>query len=712
MIPITVLSQKSILMEKPYSETHFGKTVQDPYRYIENSKDTLVQKWFKDNNLTTNKILSQISGRQLILNQLLAIDKRDSFSITNLTYSENLCFYLKKTEADKVAKLYSKSLVNQEETLLFDPSNYKKTIGNNYIINYINPSWDNKTIALGLSKNGEEIGEIAFLDRTNKILLPEIINNAWPAELGGVNWMLDNSGIVYINIPVIDPNDKNYILNTESVIYKLGDKPEKHKLILSQQNNPELNINSSDFPIINKFDGKDNYVFVDLAGATNYTNYYYAKTEEFYNDKINWKPLFEKEDGLLNAIILGDNVYSLSSKDATNFKIIKTNMQNLDFKNAEVVVPESTTEVINDFVFTKDGLFYATTKNGVEAKLYFVSNDKSIKPIKLPIKAGTLVLETKNKYSSDLWVTISGWLNAKERFTYDVLRNEFKKDNSTPAVVYPEFKDFVVEEIEIPSHDGVMVPVSLIYKKELKKDKKNNVLLDGYGSYGFSKTPRFQPRFLSWVMNGGILVVSHVRGGGEKGEDWHKGGYKSTKSKTWKDFIATAEYLIKEKITTNKKIVIHGRSAGGILVGRAMTERPDLFKVMLCENGDLNSSRIKDVPNGPNSMKEFGNPDIEEEFKGLEEIDAYQHIQKGIAYPACLISVGMNDARVAPWMSGKFVAKLQASTTSKNPVLFKVDYDTGHGLDNSNLQLYKEFADLFAFAFWQLGHPDFKLIKK
>jgi prolyl oligopeptidase len=212
-------------------------------------------------------------------------------------------------------------------------------------------------------------------------------------------------------------------------------------------------------------------------------------------------------------------------------------------------------------------------------------------------------------------------------------------------------------------------------------------------------------------MNGGVYVIVHARGGGEKGDKWHKAGFKVNKPNTWKDLIATAEYLIKQNITTNQKTAVYGRSAGGIIVGRAVTERPDLFRVMLCENGELNPLRIKDTPNGPNNMKELGNPDIEEEFNVLQEIDAYQHIKKGVGYPASLISVGMNDARVDPSMSGKFVAKLQASNTSKNPIFFKVDYDAGHGLDNSNLKLYSDFADQFAFAFWQMGHPKFKLKK-
>jgi prolyl oligopeptidase len=707
-----IVAQQNILPERPFSEVYFGRTIEDSYHYIEGGKDKDVEKWFKQNSVATNTFLNNISGRNEILNQLIKIDKRITFNIKQFTYVGDYCFYLKKNTSDKNSKLYFKNSKHTEEILLFDPKNYKKESGNEYIINYIKPSWNNRIVALGLSKGGEEIGEIAFLDIASKTLLSQTIDHSWPSELGGVNWLPDNSGIIYVNIPIIDPNDKNFILNTESVLHKLADNAKSYKVLLSKSNNPNLNIDNADFPIIDKFDFNDKYITGLLGSTSNYINYYYAKIEELYNDKINWQPLFKKEDGLIRPIIMNNDFYCMSAKDSPNFKIIKTSIQNPDFKNPEIIVHENATESISDYVITKHGLFYVTTRNGVEAKLYFVDESKKSKPILLPIKAGTILLETKDKSSAELWVTISGWLNAKERYTYDVLKNEFKKDNVAPATLYPEFKDFVVEEIEIPSHDGVQVPVSLIYNKTLKKDKSNNILITGYGAYGISITPSFKPQFLSWVMNGGVYVIVHARGGGEKGDDWHKAGYKSTKPNTWKDLIATADYLIKKNITTNKKIAVFGRSAGGIIVGRAVTERPDLFKVMLCENGDLNTSRIANVPNGPNSMKEFGDPVIEEEFNALQEMDSYQHIKKGTAYPATLISVGMNDARVAPWMSGKFIAKLQAANTSKNPILFKVDYDAGHGLDNSNLKLYSDFADQFAFAFWQLGNPNFKLKKR
>jgi prolyl oligopeptidase len=708
-----IFSQSNLLPEKTVFTECYGKTISDSYSYLEQGSDTLSKTWFKQNSVNTREILDNISGRKEIVDKLLEIEKRRTFSASSLKIAtDNQYFYLKKTDQDKTAKLYYKNSEKGQEILLFDPKEYKSGSNNTYSISYYKPSWDTKKVAISFSKNGEEISEIAFLNTETKTLLPEIITNCWPAELGGINWLTDNSGIIYLNIPIVDNKNANYILNTESVIYKLGDDPSNHKVIFSKKSNPEINIDPADFPEICEFNINDKYILGKLNGASSNLDYYYATIGEFENKKIQWKQLFKKEQGFTSPIIVNEDVYCLSSKNSPNYKIIKTKIANPDFDHAETIVDENKNETIDSYEIIKEGIVYSITKNGIEAKLYFVDSNKIIKPITLPIKAGTVIIRTKNKYSSDIWVHAGGWLNPLKRYRYDLLKNSYKEDQITPVTSYPEFDNFIVEEIEFPSHDGVMLPVSIIYKKALKKNKMNNVLIEGYGAYGESMSSGFDPISLSWVLNDGILVVSHVRGGGEKGEEWYKSGYKQTKPNTWKDLIATAEYLIKEKITNNKKIAIHSGSAGGILVGRAITERPDLFKVMLCDNGFLNPLRIDVAPNGPNNMKEFGDPKIKEEFNALYEMDAYHHIKKGIKYPACLITTGMNDARVAPWMSGKFVAKLRASTISNNPILFAVDYNTGHGLDSSNLQLYNDFADLFAFAFWQMGHPKFKLVKK
>jgi prolyl oligopeptidase len=266
------------LIEKPFSETFFGKTIQDPYRYMENGKDTIVQKWFKQHSVATRTVLDHISGREELITKFKEFEKRRSYSISeyNIT-DDNQAFYIKKTDLDKTHKLYYKPTQNATEILLYDPIDYKKELGNDYNIAYIKPSWDNKIIAISFSKKGAEIAEIAFLDIATKKLLPQIITNSWAAELGGINWLPDNKGIIYLHLPVVDTKDKNYILNGETVIYKLGDDPTKHKVIWSKNNNQEFNISTADFPMISRYDLKDKYILAYLGGVSSYSDYIMKK---------------------------------------------------------------------------------------------------------------------------------------------------------------------------------------------------------------------------------------------------------------------------------------------------------------------------------------------------------------------------------------------------------------------------------------------------
>ena len=231
-------------------------------------------------------------------------------------------------------------------------------------------------------------------------------------------------------------------------------------------------------------------------------------------------------------------------------------------------------------------------------------------------------------------------------------------------------------------------------------------LINSYGSYGISNNPYFSPTYLLWVQQGGVVAIAHVRGGGEKGEEWRLGGYKETKPNTWRDLIDCTEYLIKEKYTSQEKVAIWGASAGGITVGRAMTERPDLFKVVIAEVGVMNPLRDEITPNG--QPKEFGTVNDPKEFKSLLDMDAYQHIKKGEKYPATFITGGINDQRVIVWEPVKYAAKLLFNDASSNPQLLKIDFEGGHGNNVAVDQRYTNIDDIFTFAFWQLGHPDYQ----
>jgi prolyl oligopeptidase len=252
------------------------------------------------------------------------------------------------------------------------------------------------------------------------------------------------------------------------------------------------------------------------------------------------------------------------------------------------------------------------------------------------------------------------------------------------------------------------IPLSvIIHKKNISLKGKHPTLLYGYGNYGISIQPFFSPTWLTWVEEGGVLCIAHVRGGGEKGDAWYQAGTKAEKPNSWKDLISCTEYMIREGYTSKDKTIIYGGSAGGIVIGRAMTESPDLFAVAIADVGIMNALRFEHTPNGPNNTKEFGTSRDSAECMALLEMDAYLHIKSGTPYPATLITTGMNDPRVIAWQPGKFAAKLQTENASDRPIIFFVDYESGHGQDDTKLKDFEQKANIFSFAFWQTGNSKY-----
>jgi prolyl oligopeptidase len=233
-------------------------------------------------------------------------------------------------------------------------------------------------------------------------------------------------------------------------------------------------------------------------------------------------------------------------------------------------------------------------------------------------------------------------------------------------------------------------------------------LIDAYGSYGVTSDPYFGPRFLALLDRGGIWATAHVRGGGEFGREWHEGGRLLTKPNTWGDMIAAAEKLVADRWTSASKLAIRGGSAGGITVGRALTDRPDLFAAVISQVGVSNSLRAEFSQNGPPNVPEFGSVSTADGFKGLLAMDSYQHVKDGTKYPAVLLTTGMTDPRVDPWQAAKMAARLQKATASGKPVLLRVDFQAGHGLGSTRAQRDEEFSDIFAFIFWQVGAKGFQ----
>ncbi|WP_298510632.1 prolyl oligopeptidase family serine peptidase [uncultured Kordia sp.] len=691
--------------EKKVVDVYFGKEIEDPFRHLENLKDSSVISWLKLQKEYSDSFIDKISNHSKIIKKQQEFESKNGYKISSLKITSNgSYFYLKKLPNDKVAKLYFKKNKDEKEELIYDPNEYKKNEKEQYLINHISPNWSETKIAISLTKNDEEVSDMIILDLDTKKIHDTIISKTWAAASLGMSWLPDDSGFIFSRLPSEDGKAKETFQNTSYVLYDM--KSDTITDIFSKVINPKLGIEKDDFPIIFLQNQNDKYIFGAIVGVSQYFDVYYKEVKDIKNVKAKWIPLFKKEDKVKRFTIVDDNLIYLSAKEASNFKIYKANITNNNISESEVLVNEKNNATIRDFAVTNSGLFYTVVKNGVESKLYHYESKSEIK---LPISAASISLISNGHSYNDLWVSVSGWNSDYKRYSYNFDENTFLIENLLKDDSLQIDNDLIVEELEVLSHDGKLIPLSLVYKKGLKKNGQNRVLMRGYGAYGYVMRPKYSNQVKLWTDEGGIYVVAHVRGGGEKGDSWYKDGFKTTKPNTWRDLISCTEYLIKNNYTSNKHVAIWGNSAGGIMIGRAITERPDLFAAAIVRVGVLNALRSENMMGGGTNSKEYGTVKDSIEFKALLQMDAYHNIIKGESYPAMFLTAGMNDTRVAAWQPAKFAAKIQKANTSKNPILLSVDFESGHGFDASAEKKQKELADIISFALWQTGHPNYQI---
>jgi len=251
----------------------------------------------------------------------------------------------------------------------------------------------------------------------------------------------------------------------------------------------------------------------------------------------------------------------------------------------------------------------------------------------------------------------------------------------------------------------------VLVRKDVKLDGSNPTIVFGYGAYGITESPFLNPRVYAWLERGGVYAMAHVRGGGAFGEEWRFAGRKATKPNTWKDGIAVAEWLIANRYTSSERIGIYGGSAGGIFVGRAITERPELFAAAVPSVGVMDMVRMETSANGVANVPEFGTVKNEEEFRALLAMSSYHHVKDAVKYPAVMLVHGVNDTRVDVWQSAKFAARMLAANQGESkakPVLMRLDYQLGHGQGGTRDQQQQQTADIWSFFLWQFGVPEFQ----
>jgi prolyl oligopeptidase len=690
------------------TDEYFGVKVADPYRYMEDLKNPEVDAWFKGQNDYTRAVLSRIPGRNAFLTRIKGLDESAPARITDLRrLPGDRYFYQKRLASEDVFKLYVRDGLTSDERLLVDPAKFMTTPGTHYVISYYAPSFDGKYAAVGISAAGSEDAVLRVIDTGTGKETGDVIDRA---QFGSPSWLPDGRSLVYNRLQQLTsasaPADR--YLNSRTYLHVLGTQPEKDRMVFGS-GTPNANIDPADIPFVATWPGISYAVALIAHGVRNEITAYVAPLDAFNAATVPWKRFCDVDDDVTGFDVHGSDLYLLSHHGASRYKVLHTKLSDPQVAAAEVVVPPSEA-VIQNIAAASDALYIQELDGGLGRLVQLPYSGGKPERIQLPFE-GTVGLSATDLRVPGTLVELTSWTKARKVYAYDASRKNVTDTKLQPAGKFDAPADLESVEVKAKSYDGTLVPLSIVYRKGLKLDGSNPTLLEGYGAYGITLDPFFDPKYIAWFERGGIFAVAHVRGGGEYGEDWHLAGKLLTKHNTWKDFIACAEYLITQKYTSTPRLAIEGGSAGGVTIGRSITERSDLFAVAIDAVPMSDVVRAEFTPNGPPNIPEFGTVKEADGFKALYEMSGYHHVKDGTAYPAVMVTTGWNDPRVVSWEPGKMAARLQAATSSGKPVLLRVDYDAGHGIGSTKTQREEELADEMSFALWQFGVPDFQPAK-
>ena len=687
------------------TNSYFGTVVVDPYRYMEDLSASNTVAWLKAQNDYTHLQLDRIPGRASLLARIQELDNAVAARVGDIRrMPAGRYFYLKRLPQDNTFKLYVRKGLTGTETLLFDPETFAKAAGKPFAINYYQPSLDGGYVACGLSAAGSEDAVIHLLETTTGREVDRPIDRA---QFGGVNWRPDGKSFFYNRLQKMEPGMPETERYQKSRVYLhvIGADADREPPVFGYVVSPLVKMDPADDPFINTIPGSKYALGWIEHGTREDLTIYAAPLASIGKPNTPWQKICDVDDGVTDSAVRGKEIFLLTHKDAPRFKIIATSLTAPDLASARTVVPAGNA-VITALTAARDAL-YVQLREGSVGRLLRVPFRGQTEQVHLPFD-GSVGIVAVDPRLTGVWLELGTWTKAGQIYAYDWETKEITNTGLQPLGRFDMPDNLESVEVKARSYDGEMVPLSITYRRGLKLDGSNPTLLRGYGAYGISIDPGFSPVLLAWCEQGGVYAVAHVRGGGECGEDWYKGGYKQTKPNTWKDFIACAEYLVQNKYTSPDRLAGSGGSAGGILIGRAITERPDFFCAAIIQVGCLDTLRLETTPNGVPNIPEFGSVKTVDGFKVLYEMSAYARVQSGTNYPAVMLATGINDPRVEPWQSAKMAARLQAATTSGKPILLRVDYQAGHGVGSTKKQGEELTADVWSFLLWQFGLPGFQ----
>jgi prolyl oligopeptidase len=661
---------------------YHGTKVADPYRWLEDDRSDETKQWVTEQNKVTFDYLDKIPFRAQWLKRLEEINNYPKYSSP---FRSNEYFYFSKNDGlQNQSVLYRQKGLNGKTELVIDPNKFSKegTTG----LGTFSLSKDGHYAVVGKTQGGSDWRTFFVMDMKTLQYLPDSL--VW-VKASGASWQGD--GFFYSRYPAPEKGKELSTKNENHQVWyhKAGTSQDKDILVYEDPANPQ------------RFHGvftseDERYVFLNISdrgkGKDGNAIWYYDSKS---NDKT-FKPIIKEAGEFDYGFIeeVNGRFLMITNDGALNQKIVSLDPQHPDPANWKTIVPEKTENISS--VNTAGGKMFITCSKDVTSRVYVYDlNGKPEKEVQLPTvgTAGGFGGERDDQF---VFYTFTSITFPPTIYRYDIatgVSTLFRK---------PEVKfnpgDYVTEQVFYPSKDGTNVPMFITYKKGTPKNGKNPTILYGYGGFNISSNPSFSSSRITWLEQGGIFCIANLRGGSEYGETWHEAGMRLKKQNVFDDFIAAGEFLIDKKYTSKDFLAVQGGSNGGLLVGAVINQRPDLFRVAIPQVGVMDMLRFHKFTIGWNWIAEYGSSDNAADFKNLYAYSPIHNIKPGLNYPATMITTADHDDRVVPAHSFKYAATLQEFYKGTNPVMIRIDVNSGHGASNLKKGL-ETAADMYSFIF-------------
>ncbi len=681
--------------KKPVTDEYHGVKITEDYRWLEQADDPAVKAWTEAQNKFTRTSLDKLPERAPIAARLEKLFASEPPSYGYLIARPGRIFAWKYQPPKEQQLLVTLTSVDDLKSVkvVLDPNELEPK--GQVAMDWYVPSADGAHVAVSLSENGSEEGTLHFFDTTTGAALPDkIVRVQYPTGGGSAAWAPDGKTVFYTRYPRAGERpDADLNFYQQVFVHKLG-TPDSADVYAVGKNFPriaEIELEASEdgrwliATVANGDGGEFDHHLLDLRQP----------------DVTAWRQITRFSDGVKAAVFAHDGsaLYLRSVKDAPRGKVLRMPISG-ELKDATLVVPESEV-VIEGISLTSTHLYVTDLVGGPSQVRRFDLTGDHLMMLPLAANSGAGYLHSIGE--NQVVFRQSSFTEPDAYYLYDSTTNALRKTalaTQSPA----DFSDIeTVRELAV-SKDGTRIPISILRRKGIALDGSHPLLLSGYGGYGISMGPYFEPNLRLWFDAGGVYAMAHIRGGGEYGEDWHLAGNLTKKQNCFDDFAACARHLIERGYTRSEKLATEGASNGGLLMGAFMIQNPALARAVISHVGIYDMIRVEMDPNGEFNVTEFGTVKNPDHFKAIHAYSPYHHVVDGTAYPSVFFLAGETDGRVNPANSRKMTARLQAANpTSKNPVLVRLSADSGHGMGTARSEAIQQQADVFAFLFDQLG---------